>query len=568
MISQPVLILGAGINGASLARELALNQVSCWVVEQGDIACGATSKSSRLVHGGLRYLEYGEFRLVREALEERDRLLRLAPQYVRPLTFAIPIRQRGGGWIAAVTRLVGMSATHRTSRGLWLTRLGLRVYDWYARRSPLPSHSVSSRRDDAQPRVAEAYRWVCRYTDAQMQFPERYTLALLHDAREISAKQGLDFRVLTQHEVRRNGTTVHVVDLRQPDAPAGSTSDGTTAPERESSAPRNCLEPSLIVNTTGAWGDVTLKRLGISSRRLFGGTKGSHFLISAHALREALGNQAVYAETSDGRFVFLLPFGKQVLVGTTDEPFPNDPRQAVATPEELNYLIELVRDVFPSVVLAPRDIVCHYSGVRPLPFAETLSPGAVSRDHHVERTDGDIPVLTLIGGKLTTSRQVGEQVADMVFQQLGHTRVASTRDRVIPGGDAIPADDGQLAARQAQLAREFSLPVDTIEYLDALCGTRFEDVVAGLSEPERRPIAGTMIPRGFVRWVIRNEWVRCLADLIERRLMLVLTAQLSAKTFRELAELLVDEQLIDRGDLDREVATCRERLTKQYGYRW
>ena len=569
MNSEPVLILGAGINGASLARELALNRVSCWIVERGDIACGATSKSSRLIHGGLRYLEYGEFRLVREALIERDRLLRLAPQFVKPLTFAVPIRCRSGGWTAAIMRLLGMSATHSTPRGLWLTRTGLQLYDWFSRRSPLPAHSVSSRHGDVEPQVADAYHWVCRYADAQMQFPERYTLALLRDAQEISAKQGLDFRVLTYHDVRRNGSTVQVVDLRWLNETTGSPEDVVAAVDREEAEPLpTSIEPPMIVNATGAWGDATLVQLGVPSRRLFGGTKGSHFLITSDALRDALGGQAVYAETLDGRFVFVLPFGKHVLIGTTDKPFPDDPHQVIATPEELEYLFELVRDIFPSVQLTPQDIVCHYSGVRPLPFAESLSPGAVSRDHHVELTEGDIPVLTLIGGKLTTSRQLGEQVANTVFEKLGRSRVASTRDRFVPGGREYPTDADDLAARQSQLARDLRCDLGTIECLDALCGSVFEDVVAGLSSFERSPITGTQVPRGFVRWVIRNEWVRCLPDLVERRLMLLLTGNISEETLRELAELMVVEQRLDATDLDREVDACRRRLSEQYGYRW
>ena len=569
MNSQPVLILGAGINGASLARELALNRISCWIVERGDIACGATSKSSRLIHGGLRYLEYGEFRLVREALVERDRLLRLAPQFVKPLTFAVPIRSRSGGWTAAIMRLMGMPATHSTPRGLWLTRTGLRVYDWFSRRSPLPAHSISRRRGDVEPRVAEVYQWICRYADAQMQFPERYTLALLHDAQEISAKQSLDFRVLTHHEVRRNGSTVQVVDLRWKNETTGSPEDVSAATDREGAEPLlTSIEPPMIVNATGAWGDATLEQLGVPSRRLFGGNKGSHFLITSDALRSALGEQAVYAETLDGRFVFVLPFGKHVLIGTTDEPFPDDPHQAIATPEELDYLFELVRGVFPSVQLTPQDVICHYSGVRPLPFVENLSPGSVSRDHHVELTDGDIPVLTLIGGKLTTSRQLGEQVADMVFEKLGRTRVASTRDHFVPGGQGYPADAADRAVRHARLARDLHCDLGTIECLDALCGIAFEEVVAGLSSFERLPITGTQVPRGFARWVIRNEWVRCLADLVERRLMLLLTGQLSGQTLRELAELMVVEQRLDATDLEREVDACRQRLSEQYGYRW
>jgi len=324
----------------------------------------------------------------------------------------------------------------------------------------------------------------------------------------------------------------------------------------------------LIVNATGAWGDTTLNDLHVTTRRLFGGTKGSHFLIASVALRDALGDLAVYAETADGRFVFVLPFGHHVLVGTTDEPFSDDPQQAVARQDELDYLFELVHAVFPDVPLQRHQIVCHYSGVRPLPFAEDQAPGAVSRDHHIELTESDIPVLTLIGGKLTTSRQLGEQVANMVFEQIGCTRSASTRERVVPGGSKFPTDAEGLAERRAQLARELDCEASTIECLDALGGNLFVELFQGLGPDERTLVEGTQIPRGIVRWVIQNEWVRCLSDLVERRLMLVLTGQLTEHTLSELGQILVEENVIDAANLRDELTAYRTRLTEKYGCRW
>src|SRR5262245_43816919 len=219
-----VLILGAGINGAALARELALNSVGIVVVDTRDIAAGATAYSSRLIHGGLRYLEYGDFALVRESLAERTRLLRLAPQFVRPLRLYIPIRNRFGGLMQASRRFLGLKdrpheSTHSAfriphsalSRGLWTVRFGLWLYDKYARDPTLPKHDSHRATDpDVVPVDRSKYRWVCSFSDAQIVFPERFTLALLNDARQIAAAQGSEFRVLTYHQATLVETSVQI----------------------------------------------------------------------------------------------------------------------------------------------------------------------------------------------------------------------------------------------------------------------------------------------------------------------------------------------------------------------
>ncbi len=181
MPRPPVLILGAGINGAALARELVLNGAPVVLVDTDDLTSGATSASSRLIHGGLRYLEYGEFDLVRESVEERTRLLRLAPHLVRPLELFIPVRTRFGGLTSAVRRLMGkQSHDPPASRGLWLVRTGLRWYDTYARDPVLPRHKIY-RADDPQALAVDSscYRWQCSYFDAQVPFPERMVVALI-----------------------------------------------------------------------------------------------------------------------------------------------------------------------------------------------------------------------------------------------------------------------------------------------------------------------------------------------------------------------------------------------------
>ncbi|HEY2828328.1 MAG TPA: FAD-dependent oxidoreductase, partial [Pirellulales bacterium] len=336
---NPVLILGAGINGAALARELALNGLGVVVVDVRDLAAGATSYSSRLIHGGLRYLEYGDFALVRESLGERTRLLRLAPQFVHPLRLFIPVQNRFGGLMSAARRFLGLKDRPHPGRvlhrGLWTVRFGLWLYDNYARDPTLPKHQ-SHRATDADVVHVDpaAYRWVCSFSDAQVVFPERFTLALLDDARQVAAAQGAEFRVLTYHEATLSGSTVSIRRL----------ADGQVVDQ---------LQPSVIVNATGAWVDHTLQALGVPSKRLMGGTKGSHFITSNPRLQERLAGRAVYTEAGDGRPIFILsfqlPFTTATLVGTTDEPFQADPSTAVATEGELEYLVAAVNEVFPDL---------------------------------------------------------------------------------------------------------------------------------------------------------------------------------------------------------------------------
>ena len=490
--TKPVLILGAGINGTAIARELVLNQIPVVVVDAADIASGATSGSSRLIHGGLRYLEYGDFRLVRESVQERERLLRLAPDFVCPLEISIPVQRRLGGWLSAARRFLGgRGASTPGNRGLWLVKVGLWLYDRYAKSDTLPKHCVWPAGVGDAPPLDKRFRWLCSYWDAQIQFPERFAVALLTDAQSIAEEAGIEFQVHTYHEARLNGSRIDVVSTR-----------------KEAAEPTYCCEPSLILNTTGAWVDRTLQTLKIESRPLTTATKGSHLLTFHESLRAAIGDAGLYFEASDGRPVFVLPFGAGVLIGTTDTVFEQDPREALATDEEIEYLLRAVNDVLPKIDLARRDIAMHYAAVRPLPSSAGARPGAISREHHLEEhTNSPIPLLSVVGGKLTTCRSLAEQVADTILQRLDQPRVADSRTRSLPAAASI----------------------------------------------------------SNIKTVIENEWVTTLDDLVERRLMLIYSPELSRRRLRDLAESLVAAKKLDSDRSELEVSALADRLTSRYG---
>lgn len=516
--NRPILVLGGGINGAAIARELTLNGVSVWLVDQGDLSGGATAYSSRLIHGGLRYLEYGEYSLVRESLAERNRLLATAADLVRPLKLYIPVRRRLGGLAAAAVRFLhapSWIAPPTGSRGLWLVRAGLAFYDQFARRSTLPPHSVHELGEARVPQVdAHAFRWVCAYHDAQLAWPERFVIALLRDAQRFASTTGSDLRVLPYHTARRTGDRVV---LSRRDARSGE--DGRTIGEELE------IEPAAIVNATGAWVDTTLAQLQFPSRRLMGGTKGSHFVTYEPALRRALGDGGVYAEAHDGRPVFLLPFGPATVVGTTDLPFTGDPADAVASYEELDYLIQATRTVFPHISLSSGDVTLHYSGVRPLPYVASGATAGITRRHWLEPLDaGPFPIYSVIGGKLTTCRSLAEQTAQQVLARLDRDVVRNSRDRLL----ADAADAPTLAS-----------------------------------------LATSEIPAAaVVERIVREEWVTGLEDLAERRLLLHFRRSLTLADLRRLADQLVSQGRIAATKRDDEVARCRTRFERHFGRRF
>ena len=300
--SEPVVVLGAGINGAAVARELVLNGVPVIVVDRADIAGGTTAYSSRLIHGGLRYLEFGELSLVWESLQERRRLLELAPHLVRPLELQIPLARRGGGWARAARTLWGGRTSAADPRGLWLVRSGLWAYDLMARGSQLPGHRVLKvGAPGAVPVEADRFGWLCAYWDAQLLFPERLAVALLEDARQAAEQAGCEFSLYTYHQVRRCERRLEI-------RPVG----------RDAAEPVRVVQPAAVVNATGAWVDWTLRGLEVTASRQIGGTKGSHFLTYHRPLCDALAGRGLYAEAQDGRPVFVLPLGTAALVGTTD----------------------------------------------------------------------------------------------------------------------------------------------------------------------------------------------------------------------------------------------------------
>ena len=567
----PVLVLGAGVNGVAIARELLLNGIPVWLVDNSDIASGATAYSSRLIHGGLRYLEYREFDLVRESLLERRRLLQLAPQYVKPLRLFIPTGTRCGGLWRALLQYWGWS-THRqppsVPRGFWLVRLALQLYDLYVNDPDFPKRANHTLSDHDVPRVnSQRFRWLSSYSDAQVQYPERLVLGFLEDARRAAEVKGIEFRVWTYHQVQLKGQRIGIF-------PVETGTAGRDADRRDKKQGIKAVattQPAAIVNATGAWVDETLRRLPVDASRLIGGTRGSHLVCRHSRLREYLRHGGIYAEATDGRPVFVLPYGDLVLIGTTDIPFQGDVRNAVASEEEIVYLLSSANSILDDVALTRNDVVAHYCGVRPLPFQNSDLPAATTRRHRIEEHNTvDLPLYSVIGGKLTTCRSLAESVAEKILQRLGCEVAVRSHNRTVAGGEGFPQTKYSEATMIGQVADSHRLTREQVQPAWEWFGTRTDAVLEQCMTDRSYgsgsiTVAKTEIPVPLIRWMIRHEWVRTLSDLVERRLMLVHDPELNEDTLRQLARLLQEEHILSEEFVEPSVKNCMQQLQQRYG---
>lgn len=510
-----VLVIGGGINGIGVFRELALQGIDVLLVEREDFCSGASAASSHMVHGGIRYLENGELRLVKESVQERNRLLRLAPHRVRPLETTIPIFSTFTGLVSAPLRLLTHGRTRAPrERGAVLIKIGLTLYDTFSRGGGIvPRHRFRGRRrsladlPDLNPRV----RYTATYFDAAMEDPERLALDVLLD--------GI-------------ATGPHAIALNYAEA-IGAGPDGVRIRDRETQS-EFTVAADVIVNTTGPWTDLTNATLGIPTA-LLGGTKGSHIVVDDPALLAATGGREIFFENEDGRIVLIYPLRDRVLVGTTD--LPADPAEpARCTPEEVEYFVRLVRHVFPDVPVDPTRIVFAYSGIRPLPRQGDLAPGLISRDYRIDSSDGPAgaAILSLVGGKWTTFRAVSEHLADEVLRRLDEPRRVGTGDLALSAARGLPTSKERDAWLAAALP---DLPRARAEVLLRRYGTRCRTVAAQLVIDDR-PLLGVELSTGEIAHLVRAEAVVRLADVVLRRTDLAFRGLLDGPALTRIAEAL------------------------------
>jgi glycerol-3-phosphate dehydrogenase len=474
MADVDILIIGGGINGAGIARDAAGRGYAVALAEMGDLASGTSSASTKLIHGGLRYLEHYEFGLVREALGEREVLWAMAPHIIRPLRFVLP--------------------HHAGLRPAWLLRLGLFIYDHLGGRRLLPpTEALDLVTDPAGAPLKPEYRRAFEYSDGWV---EDARLVVLN-AMDAAARGA---RVLTRTEV----TAV----VRSGDHWAATLLDRRTGTTETVTA-------RLVVNAAGPWVDRVLEhsfgRHGTRNVRL---VQGSHIIVPALFDHD----RAYIFQNADGRIVFAIPFeGAFTLIGTTDRDYTGDPADVAITAEETAYLVDAVNRYFRRRIDAG-DVVSAYAGVRPL-YDDGASAAAEATRDYVLKLEGDAgapKLLNVFGGKITTFRHLAENALEEIGKAIGVRGKRWTARSRLPGGD-FPA--GGVEALAARFAVGYpALPKPLLDRLARTYGTRATDILASaVTEADLGRSFGDGLSEAEVRYLVAEEWARSADDILKRR---------------------------------------------------
>ena len=473
-----LLIVGGGINGAGIARDAAGRGLSVLLVEQHDLAAHTSSASTKLVHGGLRYLEYYEFRLVREALKERERLLALAPHLIWPLEFVLPHSPE--------------------QRPAWVIRAGLFLYDHLAKRRRLPaSRAVTFGPHPAAKTLKQAYRRGFTYADCWVE-DSRLVVLNAMDA----AERGAAIRTRTR-----------LVSAR----PEGAFWRATLQAEN---GPAETITARAVVNAAGPWvGEILAGRLGRTGGKTVRMVKGSHIIVR----RLYEGEHAFILQNGDKRIVFVIPYEQDfTLIGTTDIPYENDPDAVRISVEEIEYLCASVSRYF-RVAVTPADVVRTYSGVRPLYDDHAENASAVTRDYVLDAEGGaDRPaLLSVFGGKITTYRKLAEQALEKLLPLMGRPAGAGwTAHAPLPGGD-MHADFG--AYLSALTGKYPLLPPRLLHRLARAYGTRAETILGGAKTlADLGEDLGGHLTTAEIDYLVTREWARTPEDILWRRSKLAL----------------------------------------------
>lgn len=530
-----VLIIGGGINGIGTFRDLALQNVRVLLVERADFCSGASAASSHMVHGGIRYLENGEFRLVREAVKERNRLIQNAPHYVHPLSTIIPIFSRFSGILNAPLKFLGL-LDRPAERGGLIIKLGLMMYDAYTgAQATVPKHRFENRQKSLArtPALNQNVLYTATYYDAAMHSPERIAMEVL-----------LDGMASSPEAIALN----YVSAIPASTSPNGAAPNSDVMLRDEVSGETLTVQPKLIVNAAGPWIDFANGALG-QQTKMIGGTKGSHLVMAHPELRAAIGESEFFFENEDGRIVLIYPFRDKVLIGTSDIPL-EDPDEARCTDEEVDYFLEMVSVIFPSIAVNRSHIVFRFSGVRPLPSSDASMAGQISRDHSIRVVEPQHasapPVFNLIGGKWTTFRAFSEQTTDKVLSRLDLRRVQGTQNLPIGGGRDYPRNEDDQATWLRQLAEEVELPQQLLDDLFDRYGTRAAEVARFISREENRangsstvvePVADSKYYHGEIQFLMHHEMVEHLDDLCLRRSLMGMQGELSLPLLEALADI-------------------------------
>ena len=469
-----LLVIGGGINGAGIARDAAGRGLKVLLCEKDDLAQGTSSRSGKLVHGGLRYLEYYEFRLVREALIEREVLLAAAPHIIWPMRFVLP---QGSG-----------------DRPAWLVRLGLFLYDHLGGRKRLPGTRSIRLADAPEGRpLKDRFKRAFEYSDCWVDDARLVVLNAVD-----AAKRGA--RIMTR--------TRAVSAVREGGAWRAELADVRTGA-------RMHVRARGLVNTAGPWvNDVIGHVVGINAARRVRLVKGSHIVVP----KFWNGSHAYLIQNDDKRVIFVNPYENGLcLIGTTDIPFEGTPDNVAIDDDEIAYLLRAVGRYFTDPP-GRGDIVHTFSGVRPLYDDAAENPSAVTRDYvfDVQDRDGAAPLLNVFGGKITTYRKLAEHALEKLTPYFSALGAPWTARASLPGGDIADADFADFLSG-LKAARPW-LPDDLALHLARLYGTQADAILADADDLGDLGLHfGGVFYAREAEWLIANEWARTADDILERR---------------------------------------------------
>jgi glycerol-3-phosphate dehydrogenase len=486
-----VVVIGGGINGVAVARQCARAGKHTLLVEQNDFASGVTSRSTRIIHGGLRYLEHGELSLVRESLRERETLLRERSHLVHPMQFLLLLNER-------------------SQRSALKVRAGLWLYQRMAGKTPRED-STEMELKRFERALDAGHRWsFFNYEDAQCEFPERLVAEWLMEAVDAGA-------------IVRNHMEALAVDVSHGRTRGVLLRDQITGRDAR-------VDAGWVINCSGPWADRVCQRSSIRmTKPMLGGVRGSHIVLPRFP---GSPSAAVYTEALDGRPIFLLPWNDQILVGTTEVADGGDPAKTVPSAEEISYLLGSVAQLFPKAKISAQSVKHAFAGIRPLPYSPDNRPSAVTRRHilHDHADDGAAHMLSVIGGKLTTAASLARECA----RKIGLSTTEPSVMAVGPG----PALDPLLDDAVLEIARIGAVSEETARGMVEWHGQRASDIarMALVSAELRAPICPhTSHVVAEVVEAYRREYAVTLGDVLLRRVPVALGACWSESCSREAA---------------------------------
>jgi glycerol-3-phosphate dehydrogenase len=490
-----VIVIGGGITGAGVARDAALRGLSCLLLEKGDFASGVSSKSTRLIHGGLRYLANFEMDLVAESLRERAILRKQAPHLIRPMPILIPIYKGD-------------------PHGRLVMSIGIHLYDLLSHEKDIP-HYFSSNREKTlafEPRLnQEGLVGSVLYYDHQLTMPERLVIENIISASEAGARL-LNYASAEKIEETDSGVVVTAKD----------TLTGAVSTFRS----------KVLINAAGPWIDRVRQAGNIDDRKIIHPTKGIHLVLPK------LSDQALFVASRDGRMFFIIPLGENSIIGTTDTKYSGDLDAVHADQSDVDYLLNESRRILPGLNITCEAVLYTYAGIRPLAFSGRRE-SKISRKHRVIIEGRNRRIITIAGGKLTTYRNMAKDAVSAACRVLGSRTRCMTDKKPLPGG--LPMDvEKYLSEAIPEMASRHGVAPELARHLIGFYGSRAERV---LELMKTEPVLGETISPDSrdiyaqVLYSVQEEGARTLSDIVLRRMHLGMSASRGLNQAKRIADI-------------------------------